>query len=71
MTEQRGSSTHPVELRTPEKFDVVAVNIKTAAQRVMKRDLSIYSADAFIRFAVMRRGVDEEFYKAVPAGSVP
>lgn len=59
------------ELTKETLFDVVAVNIATGAKRVMDRNMTEGNADAYIRFAVMRRGVDEEFYKAVPAGSVP
>jgi hypothetical protein len=55
---------------TQELFDVVAVNIETGAQRIMDRNKTADNAEAFINFAVMRRGVDVEFYKAVPAGSV-
>ena len=50
-------------------YDVVAVNIKTQAERVMARNLTEANAEGFINLAVMRRGVDEEFYKPVPAGS--
>lgn len=51
-------------------WDVVAVNIKTGMTRVMDRDMTEPNAEAYIRFAVMRRGVDTEFFKAVPAGSI-
>lgn len=46
-------------------YDVVAVNLKTLEERVMERGLSADNADAYIMFAVMRRGVETEFYKSV------
>ena len=48
-------------------FDVVATNIRTRARRVMERDMTREDADAYVRMAVMRRGVEEEFFSAVPA----
>lgn len=50
-------------------WDVVAVNIKTLEQRVMERGLSERNADAYIHMAVIRRGVDVEFFKRVPSAS--
>jgi len=53
------------------KFDLLEIEIKNPAnKRVMERDLSEDNADAFIRMAVFRRGVETHFYKAVPAGTV-
>lgn len=52
-----------------ELYDVIATNIQTGAIRVMDRNKTKENAEAFIYFAVARRGVDIEFYKAVPAGS--
>jgi trimethylamine:corrinoid methyltransferase-like protein len=43
-------------------YDVVAVNIKTGAERVLVTDTTERNAEAIIKMAVMRRGVDEEFY---------
>ena len=48
-------------------FDVIAVNIETGEKRVMATRLEERNAEAFIAMAVARRGVEEEFYKAVPA----
>jgi Xaa-Pro aminopeptidase len=50
------------------KFDVIAVNIETGASRVMDRGMTERQAEAFVTWAVIKRGVEEEFYKAVPAG---
>lgn len=47
-------------------YDVVAVNIRTGVQRVMATNKSAANADAFISLAVVRLGVDEEFYQAAP-----
>ncbi len=50
-------------------FDVIEVQIKAPHEtRVMAVDLTENDADAFIKFAVIRRGVEHQFYKAVPAG---
>lgn len=50
-------------------FDVVAVNIKTGAERHLDTGKTERNADAIVSMAVMRRGVDEEFFKTVPAGT--
>lgn len=47
-------------------FDVVAVNIETGAERFLTQGVTEENAEACIAFAIMRRGLDEEFYKAVP-----
>lgn len=49
-----------------ELFDVIAVNLETHAERLMAWNLSAKNADAFITMAVIRRGCEEEFFKAVP-----
>lgn len=51
-------------------FDVIAVQIKSPHRaRIMARDLNEKSAAAFIKFTILRRGVEDHFYKSVPAGS--
>lgn len=52
-----------------ELFDVHAVNIKTGASRVMEQNLTAANAEAYIKIAVWRRGVDEEYYVSEPAGT--
>lgn len=47
-------------------FDVVAVNIETGKERAIAENLTEANAEAVIAMAVMRRGVDVEFYKSVP-----
>jgi hypothetical protein len=48
-------------------YDVLAVNIETREERVMATGLTAGNADACVAMAVMRRGVDVEFFKAVPS----
>jgi len=48
--------------------DVVAVNLKTSKVRVLSRDMGEADAEAYVKMAVMRRGVDEEFFSAATAG---
>lgn len=47
-------------------FDVVAVSLATGATRVIAERKTERNAEAIINMAVARRGVEEEFYKAVP-----
>lgn len=48
-------------------FNVVAVNIRTGVQRILCTGKTERNADAFISMTVIRRGVETEFYKAIPA----
>lgn len=50
-------------------FDVVAVDIKTKAERHLATGETKDNAEAIVRMAVMRRGCDKEFYMAVTAGT--
>ena len=52
----------------PELYDVVAVNLETKAVRFMAEKQDQRNAEAVVYLAVMRRGVDTEFYAEVPAG---
>ncbi len=52
-----------------ERFDVVGVRIKTNVVRVMAKHKSEENAEAYVSIVVARRGVDEEFFAAVPEGS--
>jgi hypothetical protein len=47
-------------------FDVEAVNIKTGEVRKLAENKTRENAEAIVKMAVMRRGVDEEFYREVP-----
>lgn len=50
-------------------FDVVAVNIKTNAHRFLAEGKTLCDAHAVMDIAIMRHGVDVEFYKVVAAGT--
>lgn len=52
----------------PRLFDVLAVNIETRASRVIAVGKSGADADAIVEMAVIRRGVDVEFFKTIPHG---
>lgn len=49
-------------------YDAIAVNIETKTVRVFDTNKTLPNAEAISAMAVMRRGVDEEFYTEVPAG---
>lgn len=50
-------------------FDVVAVNMQTGAERHIDTRKTERNAEAIVSIAVIRRGVEEEFFKTVPAGT--
>ncbi len=53
-----------------ERFDVLEIEISNPRNRLlMTTDLSKEDADAYVKMAVFRRGVETHFYKAVPAGT--
>ena len=49
-------------------YDVVAVNVDTNKVRLMAQNKTLPNAEAIVKMAIMRRGVDEEFYAEVPSG---
>ena len=49
-----------------ELYDVLAVNIATLKVRLMAEKKTLPNAEAIVSMAVLRRGVDEEFYAEVP-----
>lgn len=51
-------------------FDVLAVNISTGTKRIIAVEKTDRDADAIVSMAVMRRGVEEEYFESVPSGSV-
>jgi hypothetical protein len=58
-----------MKTETMELFDVVAVDIAT--RRVVAlfgERKTLRNAEAIVNMAVMRRGVDEQFYAEVPTG---
>jgi len=48
-------------------FNVVAVNIATGEERTIAENKTEANAEAIVSMAVARRGVEEEFFKVVPA----
>ena len=51
-----------------ELFDVVAVNLHTNSVRLIAQKKNRRNAEAIVQMAVMRRGVEEEFFCEVSAG---
>lgn len=49
-------------------YDVVAVNIKTNKVRIIAKNETHGEADAIVKMAVMRRGVEEDFFTEVIHG---
>jgi len=49
-------------------FDVLAVNFETYTVKFMAEGKTERNAEAVERMAIMRRGVEEDFYVSVPAG---
>ena len=60
MSEGKGEGMEPL-------FDVIAVNIKTREECVLARDKTERNAEAIVTMAVVRRGVEEEFFTTRPA----
>ena len=50
-------------------FDVVAVEMKSLRVRLIAEGKSERAAEGIVNMAVMRRGVEVEFFAEVPAGS--
>ena len=54
----------------PEKlFDVIAVNQKTRKIQFMAGAKTERNAEAIEKMAIMRRGLEEDFYLIVPEGT--
>ncbi len=49
-------------------YDVLAVNMKTLAVRIIDEGKTLKNAEAIENMAVMRRGVVDEFFVTKPAG---
>lgn len=50
----------------PMGWRVVATSLKTGERRILSGCQTKAEAEAIVRMAVMRRGVDEEFFTAEP-----
>lgn len=51
-------------------FDVIAQNIKSGNKRFIDKAKTESNAEAIVKMAVMRRGVDEEFYYTAPTNTI-
>ena len=51
---------------TEKLFNVVAVNLETGEERILAERKTERNADAIVNMAVMRMGVEKEFFKTVP-----
>lgn len=58
-------------MKTEKLYDVIAVNIATGEQRLMAERKDERNAEAIVNMAIMRRGIDEEFYESVEHPWVP
>lgn len=59
--------------RTDERsmFDVIEVEIAPPHRnRLMADDMTERDAEAYMKIAIARRGVEHHFYKVVPTGTV-
>lgn len=50
---------------TTKLYDVEAVNLATGEVRKIAEHKTLANAEAIVKMAVMRRGVDEEFFREV------
>lgn len=56
---------------SPELFDVVSVSIATSKVTALFGERkTLKNAEAIVKMAVGRRGVEEEFYAEVPTGKL-
>ena len=56
-------------MATTELFDVVAVRLDNSERRIIAEAQTERNAEAIVNMAVMRRGVDEEYFTTVPHGT--
>jgi hypothetical protein len=49
-------------------FDVIAVNQQTSIVTLMAEGKTERNAEAVVKMAIMRRGLETDFYVEVPAG---
>ena len=58
-----------MEAKQSGLFDVVAVSLSTHRIRLIGENESKANAEAIVSMAVVRRGVNDEFFVAVSAGT--
>ena len=56
-------------MKKQQLYDVVAVSLTTEKVRLIAEDKTERNAEAIVNMAVMRRGVEEEFFTEVRAGT--
>lgn len=49
-------------------FNAIAINIKTNKVRIFGTNKTLRNAEAISGMAIMRRGLEEEFYAEAPSG---
>ena len=49
-----------------ELYDVIAVNIQSKQERVLATGKTRKNAEAIVNMAVMRQGLEKEYFKKVP-----
>lgn len=54
---------------TPLLWDAIAVNLETSKVRLFGESKTLENAQAISAMAIMRRGLDEEFYAEVHTGT--
>ena len=54
------------EEKTMTLYNVIAVNIDTGKERIIAENKTRRNAEAIIKMAVYRRGVEDEFFKKEP-----
>ena len=58
----------PTKTKKPPLFDVVAIRFDNLKVRLLAEGKTLENAEAVVKFAVIRRGMETEFYSEVPAG---
>ena len=48
------------------RFDVIAIRIRGGSERTLARDMARRDAEAIVKMAIARRGVENEFYVVRP-----
>lgn len=51
-----------------ELYDVVAVNLTTKRVRLLATEKTLENAGAIVTMAILRRGVEDEFFVGAPVG---
>lgn len=57
--------------KTERLYDVIAVRYDDGSKRLIAENKTRRNAEAIEEMAVIRRGVEEEYFDVVPAGTIP